>query len=49
MDYCPKCACKLRGLRMLCPECRQSTVGWRHIALVAALDAAFLVYLLKLV
>ncbi|MDQ3803011.1 MAG: hypothetical protein M3416_04045 [Acidobacteriota bacterium] len=43
--YCPSCACELRGLRMRCPDCRRSTIGWLH---VAALDAAGLVYLLKL-
>lgn len=48
MRYCPSCACRLRGLRMLCPECRHSTVGWLHVVLIAALDAAFLVYLLEL-
>lgn len=48
MRYCRKCACQLRGLRVLCPDCRRSTVGRPHVALVAALDAAVPVYLLKL-
>ena len=47
--YCPGCACTLRGLRTWCPACRRLTVGWLHIAVVAALDAAALVFLLKLV
>lgn len=46
--FCPSCACKLRGLRMLCPDCRRSTIGWLHVALAAALDAAGLFYLLRL-
>jgi ribosomal protein S26 len=46
--YCPSCACALRGLRMRCPDCRRSTIGWLHVALIAALDAAGLVYLMKL-
>lgn len=46
--FCPSCACTLRGLRMRCPYCRRSTVGWLHVALVAALDAAGLIYLMKL-
>lgn len=45
--YCNFCVGKLRGLRMRCPDCRRSTVGWLHVALVAALDAAGLVYLLR--
>ena len=47
--YCPSCACALRGLRMRCPDCRRSTIGWLHVALIAALDAAGLVCLIKLV
>src|SRR5215213_548534 len=46
--YCHFCARKLRGLRMWCPDCRRSTIGWLHVALIAALDAAGLVYLLRL-
>lgn len=46
--YCPSCAHELRGLRMRCPDCRRLTIGWLHIALVAAFDAAGLVYLLVL-
>lgn len=45
--YCPGCAGELRGLRLRCPDCRRSTIGWLHVALVAGLDAAGLVYLLK--
>jgi hypothetical protein len=48
-SYCPKCACTLRGLRMWCPDCRRLTVGWLHVALIAALDAAGLIYLMKIV
>jgi hypothetical protein len=33
---------------MRCPDCHRSTIGWLHVALVAALDAAVLVYLLRL-
>jgi hypothetical protein len=33
---------------MWCPDCRRPTISWLHVALVAALDAAALVYLLKL-
>jgi len=33
---------------MRCPDCHRSTVGWLHVMLVAALDAAALVYLLRL-
>jgi uncharacterized OB-fold protein len=47
-SYCHFCAAKLRGLRMWCPDCRRSTIGWLHVALIAALDAAGLVYLLRL-
>jgi len=47
--YCHSCACPLRGLRMRCPFCHRSTIGWLHVALIAALDAAGLVYLMKLV
>jgi len=46
--YCHFCAGELRGLHMRCPDCRRSTIGWLHVALVAALDAAGLVYLLGL-
>lgn len=46
--YCHFCVGKLRGLRMRCPDCQRSTIGWLHVALVAALDAAGLVYLLRL-
>lgn len=46
--YCHHCARKLRGLRMWCPDCRRSTIGWLHVALLAALDAAGLIYLLRL-
>jgi uncharacterized OB-fold protein len=46
--YCHFCAGKLRGLRMWCPDCRHSAISWVHVALVAALDAAVLVYLLRL-
>ena len=46
--YCHFCVGKLRGLRMRCPDCHRSTVGWLHVTLVAALDAAALVYLLRL-
>ena len=46
--YCPACAYELRWLRLRCPDCHRSTVSWRHVALVAALDAAGLVYLLRL-
>ncbi len=49
MNYCPGCAGKLRGLRMRCPDCRRSTISWLHIVLAAALDAAGLVYLLRLI
>ena len=45
--YCSNCACALRGLRMRCPDCRRSTIGWLHVALIAALDAAGLIYLLQ--
>lgn len=47
--YCPSCACTLRGLRMRCPDCHRSTIGWLHVALIAALDAAGLIYLSQLV
>jgi hypothetical protein len=33
---------------MWCPDCRHSTISWLHVALVAALDAAGFVYLLRL-
>jgi len=33
---------------MRCPYCRDQTVSWLHVALVAALDAAGLLYLLRL-
>jgi hypothetical protein len=46
--YCHFCAGKLRGLRMRCPDCRRSTISWLHVALVAAVDAGCLVYLLRL-
>ena len=46
--YCHYCAGKLRGLRMWCPDCRHSTISWLHVALAAALDAAGLLYLLRL-
>ena len=46
--YCHFCVGKLRGLRMRCPDCHGSTIGWLHVTLVAALDAAALVYLLRL-
>lgn len=49
MSYCPSCLCRLRGLRMLCPECRHSTVGWLHVAVIAALDAALLLRMLKFI
>lgn len=49
MRYCPSCLCKLRGLRLVCPECRHSTVGWLHVALVATFDAALLLHILKLI
>jgi hypothetical protein len=47
-SYCHFCAGKLRGLRMWCPDCHRSTIGWLHVGLVAALDAAGLIYLLRL-
>jgi hypothetical protein len=33
---------------MRCPDCHHSSIGWLHVALVAALDAAGVVYLLRL-
>jgi hypothetical protein len=33
---------------MRCPECHRSTISWLHVALVAALDVAGLIYLLRL-
>jgi hypothetical protein len=33
---------------MRCPYCRRSAVGWPHVALVTALDAAGLNCLMKL-
>lgn len=47
--YCHSCACELRWLRMRCPDCRRSTISWLHVALAAALDAAAVAYLMKLV
>ena len=47
--YCHSCACELRGLRIRCPDCRRSTIGWLHVVFAAALDAAGVVYLMKLV
>lgn len=46
--YCHHCAGKLRGLRLWCPGCRRAAISWFHVAVVAALDAAGLVYLLRL-
>ena len=46
--YCPGCAHELRGLRIWCPGCHRPAISWLHVALVAALDAAGLVYLLRL-
>lgn len=46
--YCNSCVRKLGGLRMWCPECRRPAISWLHVALVAALDAAGLIYLLRL-
>lgn len=46
--YCHFCVGKLRGLRMRCPDCHRSAISWLHVALVAALDAAGLAYLLRL-
>jgi uncharacterized OB-fold protein len=48
MRYCPSCAYQLRGLRMRCPFCRRSTIGWLHLGVAAVLDAAAVIYLLKL-
>jgi hypothetical protein len=46
--YCHFCVGKLRGLRMRCPECHRSAISWLHVALVAALDVAGLIYMLRL-
>ena len=46
--YCHFCVGKLRGLRMRCPDCHHLTISWLHVAVVAALDAAGLLYLLRL-
>lgn len=46
--YCAACARELRWLRIWCPGCHRATISWLHVALVAALDAAALVYLLRL-
>jgi hypothetical protein len=35
-------------LTLRCPYCREAAMGWLHVALVAALDAAGLAYLLRL-
>ena len=42
------CVVRLRGLRMRCPDCHRSTIGWLHVALVATLDAVSLPYSPKL-
>jgi hypothetical protein len=45
---CPGGAHESSGLRIWCPDCHRPTISWLHVALVAALDAAGLVYLLRL-
>lgn len=49
MEYCPHCAYELRGFRLRCPDCHRLTIGWLHVALVAALDAVVLALLMKLI
>jgi hypothetical protein len=46
--YCHGCASALRGLRLRRPFCHRSTVGRLHVALIAVLVAAGLIYFLKL-
>ncbi|MCA1816868.1 MAG: hypothetical protein LC746_10755 [Acidobacteria bacterium] len=48
MSFCPGCACRLRGLRLRCPDCRRLTASWLHVTCAAALDAAALLYVLGL-
>ena len=49
MTHCSACAGRLRGLRMVCPDCRRATIGWVRVAVIATLDAAGLVYLFRLI
>jgi hypothetical protein len=46
MNYCPGCALEMRRLRFWCPCRRRLSVGWLHVLLVAAVDAACVIGLL---
>jgi hypothetical protein len=45
--YCPSCANELRGLRLRCPGCHRSMIGWLHISVIAALDVIGILFMLK--